>query len=111
MSLFAPVAVSVQIGTDDRRVFRLSHSVAETGLILERPAPFEIGRPVTVMFTLPDALATEPLKLRAVVALTDSDGEGADGGCALDFVDPQREDRQAIHQYVAGRLGLPGGGR
>ncbi len=81
-------------------------------MTLERPAPFEIGRPVAVTFTFPGTLPddpVEPLTLRAVVALTDDDGEGADGGRSLEFVNTVREQREAIFRYVAGRLGLPGG--
>lgn len=110
MSLVAPLAVPVQIRAADRRVFRLSHNIAESGLILERPAPFEVGQPVTVTFALPDTAAAPAslLTLRAIVALTDWDGEGAEGGRALTFTDPVRDERTAITRYVAGRLGLPG---
>jgi hypothetical protein len=105
--------VPVEIRVTDRRIFRLSTDVAESGVTLEHPAPFEVDQPVTVTFTLPDVTdentTTAPLNLRAVVALTDSDGDGADGGRELAFVDPPRETRQAIVRYVAGRLGLPGG--
>lgn len=113
LSLCAPLAVPVEIRVTDRRVFRLSADVAESGIRLEHPAPFEVDQPVMVTFALPDvtddAPPTVPLKLRAVVALTDSDGDGADGGRELAFVDPPREARQAIVRYVAGRLGLPAG--
>jgi hypothetical protein len=64
-----------------------------------------------VTFTLPDADDAVPptsLAVRAVVALTDADGEGNDGGRELEFVDPPREARDLIVRYVAGRLGLPG---
>jgi hypothetical protein len=113
VSLYAPLAVPVEIRVPDRRVFRLSTNVAESGITLEHPAPFEVDQPVTVTFTLPDVVdhtqTTAPLTLRAVVALTDSDGDGTDGGRALEFVDPSREVRQAMVRYVAARLGLPGG--
>lgn len=112
MSLFAPLAVPVEVRVEARenasRVFRLSASVSESSLFLERPAAFDIGRPVTVSFTLPDFTSSESLSLRALIALADDDGEGANGGSHLVFVDPPREARQAIVRYVAGRLGLPG---
>ena len=113
MSLFAPLAVAVEVraeeGEHGRRIYRLSNSVAESGLMLERPAPFDIGRPVTVRFTLPDLATITPLAVRARVSLTDDDGEGEHGGSHLEFVDPPRESRQSIMRYVMGRLGLPGG--
>lgn len=115
MSLFAPLAVPVEVRVEARenarRVFRLSSSVSESSLFLERPAPFEIGRPVTVSFTLPDFNSSASLSLRALVSLADDDGEGAEGGRYLVFVDPPREARQNIVRYVAGRLGLPGAER
>jgi hypothetical protein len=113
--LFAPLAVAVEIREDGRdsprRVFRLSRNVAESGLLLERPAPFEIDQPVTAAFTLPGITATESLCLRARIALTDADGDGGAGGAELVFLDPPRDARNAIIAYVAGRLGLPGGER
>lgn len=113
MSLFAPLAVPVEVRASDRRVFRLSHSVAPTGLRLERPAPFEPGRPVVARFVLPrhdQESAPETVELRAVVALTDDDGDGEHGGRALDFLEPTGELEDAIVQYVRDRLGLPGNG-
>ena len=112
MSLFAPLAVPVEVRAEARgnarRVFRLSASVAESGVILERPAPFDAGQPITANFVLPEPGATVPLSLRAVVTLRDEDGEGAHGGRHLVFLDPPREARQTIERYVAARLGLPG---
>jgi len=110
MSLFAPLRVPVEIRAPDRRVFRLSSAVADSGLRLARTAPFEIGRPVTVSFALPPrdpAAAEVTLTLTATVALTDEDGDGDGGGRALVFVEPPRDSRQAIARYVAERLGLP----
>jgi PilZ domain len=106
--LFAPLAVSVEIRAAHRRVFRLSRNIAESGVMLERPAPFEVGHPVNVSLTLPDEPQTAPLVLRSVVALTDLDGDGADGGRQLEFVDPPRDVRGAIARYVTERLGLRG---
>lgn len=111
MSLFAPLAVPVEVRAPDRRVFRLSRSVAPTGLRLERPAPFELGRAVMARFVLPrhgQEGAPETVELRAVVALTDDDGDGEHGGSALNFLEPKGELEDAIVQYVRDRLGLPG---
>jgi len=108
MSLFAPLAVAVELRTDDgRRVFRLSRSVAPTGLRLERPAPFEVGRAVTVVFSLPEEAGAEPLVLRAVVAATDADGDGEHGGRALEFVSATADAEHGIVEYVKDRLDLP----
>jgi hypothetical protein len=110
MSLRAPLAVPVEIRTDGkssdlRRVFRLARNVGEDGLRLARPVPFDIGRPVAVAFTLPDF--PTPIVLRAVLALTEDDGEGEGGGRELTFLSAPSEDRQSINRYVADRLGLP----
>jgi hypothetical protein len=112
VSLVAPLSVSVEVRTNDRRVFRLSRNVGDSRLMLERPAPFEIGQPVMISFTLPSAEADGPtatVTLRAAIDLADEDGDrdGDQGGRMLDFVDPPREVRQAIARYVAERLGLP----
>lgn len=109
MSLFAPLRVAVEIRAPDRRVFRLSSAVAETGLRLARPAPYEVGRPVTVRFALAPRDPTEPevwVTTTATVGLTDEDGDGETGGRALAFVEPTRDSRQAVARYVADRLGL-----
>jgi len=109
MSLRAPLAVPVEVRSQEgagevRRAFRLSANVGEDGLRLMRPAPFDIGRPVAVAFTLPDA---EPVVLRAEVALADEDGEGENGGRELTFLGAPLEVRQTIHRYLIERLGLP----
>ena len=88
-------------------MFRLSASVGESGVVLQRPAPFDVGQPITANFMLPDAEAPTPLSLRARITLRDEDGEGAAGGSHLAFIDPPREARQTIVRYVARRLGLP----
>ena len=102
------MAVSVEVrvvGDPDRRAFRLARAVSEDGIRLERPAPFEIGRPVDIRFALPDE--PEVLALRAEIALGDDDGEGEHGGRELAFIEPGRDARRSIHRYVAARLGLP----
>jgi hypothetical protein len=109
--LFAPLAVSVEVRSADQRVFRLSRAVADTALALERPAPFEIGRPVTATFALPDDRladdrAAEPLVLRAVVAPSDADGDGEHGGRTLEFLEPPGDAQDAVGRYVRARLGL-----
>jgi hypothetical protein len=104
--LFAPLAVSVEVRSADARVFRLSRAVADTGLALERPAPFEVGRPVTATFALPDDHTGIPLVLRAVVTPSDADGDGEHGGRTLEFVEPPGDAKHAIAHYVRTRLGL-----
>lgn len=107
-SLRAPIAIAVELrraGEPERRVFRLAAAIGEDGLRLERPAPFEIGRPVDVRLVLPDDV--EPIVLRAEVALGDDDGEGEHGGREITFLEARGETRVRIHQYVADRLGLP----
>src|SRR5438128_10053430 len=109
-TLRAPVAVAVEIRSaagpeGQSRVFRLAAALGEDGLRLERPAPFEIGRPVDVRLTLPDD--PEPLALRAEIALGEGDGEGEAGGRELTFVDARAEARVQIHRYVGDRLHLP----
>jgi hypothetical protein len=102
------VAISVEVrvpGDPDRRTFRLAANVGEDGLRLERPAPFEIGRPVEVRFVLPDDGAV--LSLRAEIALCDADRDGEQGGSELTFIEAGRDVRHTIHRYVAARLGLP----
>jgi hypothetical protein len=108
-SLRAPIAISVEVrvpGADPRRVFRLTRNIGADGIRFERPVPFEVGRPVEVAFTLPDA-ATR-WSLRAEVGLCDDDGGGEQGGRALTFLleSTPREAREALHRYVVERLGL-----
>lgn len=108
----APAALVVEIRaqehTDERRAFRLSRELGEAGLRLERPAPFEPGRPVTVSFSVPDAPAV--LTVRAEVALTgdDAEADGENGGAELRFTEPPADVRATLHAYIAQRLGLPG---
>ena len=72
---------------------------------LERPAPFDVGRPVMIAIQLPDA--TEPLSLRAEVRLGGDDEDDGSGGRELAFIEPSTDARAAIERYVADRLGLP----
>jgi hypothetical protein len=58
LSLRAPIAVAVEIRAPAGRVFRLAWNVGEDGLRLQRPLPFEAGRPVEARLTLPDADGT-----------------------------------------------------
>ena len=109
MSLRAPLAVPVEVRSHEgagevRRAFRLSANVSEDGLRLVRPAPFDVGRPVAIAFTLPDA---EAVVLRAEVALAEEDGEGEHGGRELAFLEAPADVRSTLHRYVAERLGLP----
>ena len=105
--LQAPAAIPVEVRAAQRRVFRLSRAVGDAELRLERPVPFEVGRPVEISFTLPDGDA--PLTLRAEVRPTGdpAEEEGTRGGCALLLLDPPHDARDAIGAYVARRLGLP----
>jgi hypothetical protein len=109
MSLRAPLAVPVEVRSHEgagevRRAFRLSANVGEDGVRLVRPAPFDVGRPVAISFTLPDA---DAIVLQAEVALADGDGEGEQGGRELSFVGAPAEVRETLHRYVVERLGLP----
>jgi hypothetical protein len=105
--LQAPAAIPVEVRSSSRRLFRLSWSLGEEGLLLQRPAPFELGEPVQIRFLIP---GTEPpMTLRATVqAADDEDGQHDGGGRGLKLIDPPREAREALHRYVAQRLGLPG---
>ncbi len=112
-SLRAPLAVPVEIRVDARadarRVFRLAATVGEDGVRLVRPAPFEIGRPVTVRFALPMPGAA-PLALDAELLHADLDDERryeGEGGRELTFLHPSSEAREAIRAYVRTRLSLP----
>jgi hypothetical protein len=105
--LQAPAAIPVELRSSHRRLFRLSFTVGEEGLRLERPAPFELGEPVMVTFLLPGA--AEPLTLRATVeAVDDEDERNEKGGRGLKLLEAPHAAREALHRYVARRLGLPG---
>jgi hypothetical protein len=64
----APLAVAVEIRALDAvaRAFRLSQSIDDRRLELERELPFEPGRPVAVELMLPDD--DVPLQSAGVVA-------------------------------------------
>ena len=110
MSLRAPIAVTVEVRAAGRRVFRLAENLGEDGIALERPAPFEIGRPVEIAFALPDD--PERLRLPARVERPRrrrgrrARGRLA-GGRALTFLSVGEDDRHRLRGYVQERLGLP----
>jgi hypothetical protein len=109
VSLRAPIAVPVQIsldlGLDARRVFRLGWNVGEDGIRLAGRLPFETGRQVAVRFGLPGG---EGLTLRAHIAAGGvDDDEDAEAQGELLFVDPPTDARVALHRYVRERLELP----
>jgi hypothetical protein len=110
--LRAPIAVTVEVRAADQRVFRLAASIGEDGLALERPAPFDRGRPVEIAFALPQG--TDRMRLHARVeaggedADEEGDGEGRSrGGRELSFLSIGEDDRRLLRDYVSERLGLP----
>ena len=112
LSLRAPIAVTVEVCAAGRRVFRLAANLGEDGLALERPAPFERGRPVEVNFALPDG--AERLRLDARVeaggdddADEEGDPQGPAGGRELAFLSIGEDERRLLRAYVTERLGLP----
>jgi hypothetical protein len=112
LSLRAPIAVTVEVRAAGRRVFRLAANLGEDGLALERPAPFERGRPVAISFALPDG--GERLRMDARIEAgsdDDEDEEGGGGGPAggreLAFLRLGEDDRRLLRAYVTERLGLP----
>lgn len=112
MSLRAPIAIVVEIRTDQRRWFRLSRNVGSDGLALVRPVPIEIGRTVELRMVLPLAAATSlgegegALTLRAEIAHDDDRASGDEGGNQLTFIEPPHDARQLLRVYVKERLGL-----
>jgi hypothetical protein len=116
VSLRAPIAVTVEVRAAGRRVFRLAANVGEDGLTLERPAPFEIGRPVELWFAMPDGV--DRLALPARVEESEQDQEEAErddrdrrgeGGRELTFLKVSDEHREILRRYIVGRLGLSEG--
>lgn len=105
MSLRAPIAVTVEVRAAGRRVFRLAENLGEDGIALERPAPFDIGRPVEVAFALPDD--PTPLRLPARLDVRGGDEEEGAGGRALIFLAVGEDDRHRLQGYVRDRLDLP----
>lgn len=102
----APAAVTVEVRSSDRRVFRLTHEIGEKGLVLTKPAPFEPGRPVRVRLTLPGSRLA--LTLDATITVLGEPGEedGQQGGCGLEFLNADADTRATILKYVLPRLGL-----
>jgi len=115
VSLRAPIAITVETrgrtGDGVRRAFRLARNIGDDGIALERRAPFELGRPIEVRFTLPDG--GPPLRLDAEVRPADDDEEeqqqAAPGGRELAFLSLGDDERRALRRYVIDRLGLPEG--
>ena len=109
MSLRAPIAVTVEVRAAGRRVFRLAENLGEDGIALERPAPFDIGRPVEVTFALPDdpALFRLPARLDVRGEDEDDDRDESAGGRALTFLAVGEDDRHRLQDYVRDRLDLP----
>jgi hypothetical protein len=109
VSLRAPIAVTVEVRAAGRRVFRLAENLGEDGIALERPAPFDIGRPVEVTFALPDdpALIRLPARLEVRGGDEEEDREPGLGGRALTFLAVGEDDRQRLQGYVRERLDLP----
>ena len=111
-SLRAPIAVTVEVRAAGRRVFRLASNVGEDGLALERPAPFERGRPVVITFAMPGGAERVSLNARVEAGAGDDDEEGdregrSTGGRELAFLAIGEEDRERLRGYVTERLGLP----
>ena len=111
MSLRAPIAVTVEVRAAGQRVFRLATSLGEDGLGLERPAPFERGRPVEIAFIMPNGGAPLRMHARVEAGAEDDDEEGdpngVGGGRELTFLSIDDQDRQLVRGYVVERLGLP----
>lgn len=109
MSLRAPIAVTVEVRAAGRRVFRLAENLGEDGIALERPAPFDVGRPVEVTFALPDdpTLLRLPARLEVRSGDEDDDREDGAGGRALTFLAVGEDDRHRLQDYVRDRLDLP----
>jgi uncharacterized protein YndB with AHSA1/START domain len=107
LGLTAPVAVTVEVRTAQRRVFRLATQIGEEALVFARPVPFEPGQRVNLSLALPDQ--ETPLTLRGRLALTGDAAEqgGERGAMSILLADPSSEARRALSTYVTSRLGLP----
>jgi len=110
--LRAPIAVTVEVRAAGQRVFRLAANVGEDGVALERPAPFERGRPVEIAFAMPDGADRLRLDARVEAGAGDDDEEGdrhgrSLGGRELTFLSIGEDDRRLLRGYVTERLGLP----
>jgi hypothetical protein len=111
----APLAVAVEVRALDVgarlvRAFRLSSSIGEDGIRLERDLPFEPGRPVAVELVLPDD--AEPVRATGVVLAVapspaDEEPEG-DGEVArprgVGFTHLPAEVRRRVLRYVEERM-------
>jgi len=107
----APIAVAVEIRALDTgprlaRAFRLSLSIDEGGLRLERDLPFEAGRPVSVELLLPDD--TRPVRASGTVvgvAPDDVEREGeASRPRAVRFTTMDPDVRRRVARYVEERM-------
>jgi hypothetical protein len=110
VKLPAPLAVAAEIRALDvgprlDRVWRLTRAIGEEGLRLERDLPFEAGRPVGVVLTLPDddvALSTS-----GTVETVPPDDEAAEGEVArpraVVFGALGDDARRRIRRYVKER--------
>jgi hypothetical protein len=108
----APLAVAVEIrvldvGSRLVRAFRLSRSLGEDGLLVERDLPFEAGRPVSVELALPDddPQAVHGRGVVIAVAPADEETEGEatrPRGVSFTHLDP--ECRRRVARYVAERM-------
>jgi len=109
VSLRAPIAVTVEVRAAGRRVFRLAENLGEDGIALERPAPFDVGRPVEVTFALPDDPTPFRLPARLDVRGGDEDDDRDEsmGGRGLTFLAVGEDDRHRLQGYVRDRLDLP----
>lgn len=107
----APIAVTVEVRALDvgprlDRAFRLSAAIDEHGLRLERDLPFEPGRPVAALLSLPDDPA--PVSVRGTVAAVPPDDEEREGQAsrprAVSFTGLDGETRRRILRYVEERM-------
>ena len=110
MHLPAPLAIAAEIRALDvgprlDRVWRLTLAIGEDGLRLERDLPFEAGRPVGVVLTLPDDDVA--LSASGVVEAVPPDDEAAEGEVArpraIAFRALADDARRRILRYVKER--------
>ncbi len=107
----APVAVPIEIRALDvgprlDRVWRLTQSIGEDGILFARALPWEPRRPVRVTFRLPD----DPVDLEAtgVVEEVRPEREDEDASVrAVAFAALDETTRRRIRSYVQERMFLP----